>query len=210
MDFMFFLLSTNFCQSYECISKHHTSASLLFIPLESPHLVWWLQSKPFNSVQSQTVFFCMTKTVCIQMHVWKYYGAHIFLPYSLCFIFFFLIILYLLLFSHCEWGNCFLGRKWQIHTAISSVYVSYSAYLPAEQYLLLLFCQSLLQGLCHLDCLPGLCGNWISYLICTIWWNDRVNRLALNFHLLLISNDFCPRQNKVIHCIPWTLVSLLC
>lgn len=89
MDFMFFLLSTNFCQSYECISKHHTSASLLFIPLESPHLVWWLQSKPFNSVQSQTVFFCMTKTVCIQMHVWKYYGAHIFRPYSLCFIFFF-------------------------------------------------------------------------------------------------------------------------
>ena len=89
MDFMFFLLSTNFWQSYECISKHHTSASLLFIPLESTHLVWWLQSKPFNSVQSQTVFFCMTKTVCIQMHVGQYYGARIFLPYSLCFIFFF-------------------------------------------------------------------------------------------------------------------------
>lgn len=85
MDFQFFLLSTNFCQSYQ----YHTSASLLFIPLESPHLVWWLQSKPFNSVQSQTVFFCMTKTVCMQMHMWQYYGANIFLPYSLCFIFFF-------------------------------------------------------------------------------------------------------------------------
>lgn len=57
MDFKFFLLSTNFCQSY----KYHTSASLLFIPLESPHLVWWLQSKPFNSVQSQTCLFLYDK-----------------------------------------------------------------------------------------------------------------------------------------------------
>lgn len=138
---------------------------------------------------------CVYPNACVTI-LWSTYLSALFPMLH----FFFFIILYLLLFSHCEWGNCFLGRKWQIHTAISSVYVSYSAYLPAKQYLPLLFCQSLLQGLHHSDCLPGLCGNWISYLICTIWWNDRVNRLALNFHLLLISNDFCPpKQNNPLH-----------
>ena len=195
MDFKFFLLSTNFCQSY----KYHTSASLLFIPLESPHLVWWLQSKPFNSVQSQTCLFLYDKN-CVYANayvtiLWSKYLSALFPMLH-----FFFLILYLLLFSHCDWGDCFLGRKWQIHTAVSNVYVSYSAYLPAEQYLLLSFCQSLFQGLHHSDCLLGLCGNWISDLIWITWWNDRVNRLALNFHLLMISNDFHPpKQNIPLH-----------
>ena len=85
----------------------------------------------------------------------------------------------------------------QLVFLLSSIYSSHSAKGSSMDFIIETVCQGSVA---------------IEYQIIfegTIWWSDRIYRLALSFHLLQIYNYF-PRENKSVHCISWTLVGLLC